>query len=308
MSFENVTSGIAGVTLVAYFSALCDLRFTAAQYALVSAAASIVGRFITGGSAGALIEAMGYVNFYILTAAATLPGVALILVDGADRARRALDRQRWNRKNPILSVGSLVVRARSQNRACSSQITERPRPTAFRRGQRAEAFVRTEQCRSAFRRRSGCRCEAIDVGAAPARFAGHPCRQQQGATVIGRAATRAPAPPSTRAAAPVDADSPEPKRPSIALAACASSSPADRHAPDREEEHAIRSAVALGSGATRRSPPGTDCALDHGGPPRSPARCGRTSVGTRFAIASQSQLERVNQAVGHSRRAPLPAR
>ena len=77
MGFENVTSGLAGVTLVAYFSALCDLRFTAAQYALISAAASIVGRFLTGGSAGALIEAMGYVWFYILTAVLTLPGVAI---------------------------------------------------------------------------------------------------------------------------------------------------------------------------------------------------------------------------------------
>lgn len=77
IGFENVTSGVAGVTLVAYFSALCDLRFTAAQYAMISAAASIVGRFLTGGSAGALIEAMGYVNFYILTAVLTLPGVAL---------------------------------------------------------------------------------------------------------------------------------------------------------------------------------------------------------------------------------------
>jgi MFS transporter, PAT family, beta-lactamase induction signal transducer AmpG len=75
MGFENLTSGIAGVTLVAYFSALCDLRFTAAQYALISAAASIVGRFVTGGSAGALIETMGYVNFYIMTAVVTLPGV-----------------------------------------------------------------------------------------------------------------------------------------------------------------------------------------------------------------------------------------
>ena len=34
----------AASTVVAYFSALCDLRFTAAQYALISAAASIVGR------------------------------------------------------------------------------------------------------------------------------------------------------------------------------------------------------------------------------------------------------------------------
>ena len=56
IGFENFASGIGGVTVVAYFSALCDLRYTAAQYALISAAASIVGRFLTGTSAGALIE------------------------------------------------------------------------------------------------------------------------------------------------------------------------------------------------------------------------------------------------------------
>jgi PAT family beta-lactamase induction signal transducer AmpG len=77
IGFENFASGIGGVTVVAYFSALCDLRFTASQYALISAAASIVGRFITGTSAGALVEGMGYVNFYLLTTVAALPGILL---------------------------------------------------------------------------------------------------------------------------------------------------------------------------------------------------------------------------------------
>ena len=77
IAFENFASGIGGVTVVAYFSALCDLRFTASQYALISAAASIVGRFVTGTSAGALVEGMGYVNFYLLTTAAALPGILL---------------------------------------------------------------------------------------------------------------------------------------------------------------------------------------------------------------------------------------
>src|SRR3546814_3680671 len=54
IGFENFASGVGGVTVVAYFSALCDLRFTASQYALISAAASVVGRFLTGTSAGAL--------------------------------------------------------------------------------------------------------------------------------------------------------------------------------------------------------------------------------------------------------------
>ena len=77
VGFENFASGFGGVAVVAYFSALCDLRFTAAQYALISAAASIVGRFITGTTAGSLIESMGYVNFYLLTTVVALPGILI---------------------------------------------------------------------------------------------------------------------------------------------------------------------------------------------------------------------------------------
>ena len=77
IGFENFASGIGGVTVVAYLSALCNLRFTATQYALLSALASIAGRFITGTTAGALIEAMGYVNFYLLTTLLAFPGVLL---------------------------------------------------------------------------------------------------------------------------------------------------------------------------------------------------------------------------------------
>ncbi len=75
--FENVASGIGGVTVIAYFSALCDLRFTASQYALISAAASIVGRFLTGTTAGAMVEEFGYVNFYLITTLAAVPGIVL---------------------------------------------------------------------------------------------------------------------------------------------------------------------------------------------------------------------------------------
>ena len=77
IGFENFASGIGGVTVVAYFSALCDLRFTASQYALISAAASIVGRFLTGTTAGALIERFGYVDFYLLTTGLAVPGILL---------------------------------------------------------------------------------------------------------------------------------------------------------------------------------------------------------------------------------------
>ena len=77
IGFENFASGIGGVAVVAYMSALCNLRFTATQYALLSALASIAGRSLTGTTAGGLIEAMGYVNFYVLTTVIALPGVVL---------------------------------------------------------------------------------------------------------------------------------------------------------------------------------------------------------------------------------------
>jgi PAT family beta-lactamase induction signal transducer AmpG len=77
IGFENFASGMGGVTVVAYLSALCNLRFTASQYALLSALASIAGRFITGTAVGSLIDAIGYVNFYVLTTLIALPGVLI---------------------------------------------------------------------------------------------------------------------------------------------------------------------------------------------------------------------------------------
>lgn len=79
IGFENFASGYGGVVVVAYFSALCNLQFTAAQYALISAAASVIGRVLTGTTAGSLIESIGYVDFYLLTTLAALPGVLLFI-------------------------------------------------------------------------------------------------------------------------------------------------------------------------------------------------------------------------------------
>jgi MFS transporter, PAT family, beta-lactamase induction signal transducer AmpG len=77
IGFENIASGFGGVVVVAFFSALCNLRFTAAQYALISAATSVFGRLLTGTTAGGLIQTMGYVNFYLLTTVLAVPGVLL---------------------------------------------------------------------------------------------------------------------------------------------------------------------------------------------------------------------------------------
>ena len=79
IGFENFSASVGDVAIVAYLSALCNLRFTATQFALLSALRAILGRFVSGTTAGALIERVGYVDFYLLTAALTLPGIGLYL-------------------------------------------------------------------------------------------------------------------------------------------------------------------------------------------------------------------------------------
>ncbi len=96
ISFESFAGSIGDVAIVAYLSALCNLRFTATQFALLSALRAILGRFVSGTTAGALIERVGFVDFYLLTSALTLPGIALYLfmlrrglvaVPGSDEAK-----------------------------------------------------------------------------------------------------------------------------------------------------------------------------------------------------------------------------
>ena len=77
IGFENFASGFGGVVLVAYFAALCNLQFTAAHYALISSATSVVGRLLTGTTAGAMVESMGFFNYYLLTTVVALPGIIL---------------------------------------------------------------------------------------------------------------------------------------------------------------------------------------------------------------------------------------
>lgn len=79
IGLENFSASIGDIAIVAYLSALCNLRFTATQFALLSSARAILGRFVSGTTAGALIERVGYVEFYMLTALMTVPGILVYL-------------------------------------------------------------------------------------------------------------------------------------------------------------------------------------------------------------------------------------
>lgn len=77
VAFENLASGMGTAAFVAFAMALCNHRFSATQYALLSALASL-GRILFGPVAGELVALMDWTNFFILTFFAALPGLFLV--------------------------------------------------------------------------------------------------------------------------------------------------------------------------------------------------------------------------------------
>ncbi|MBD0271423.1 MAG: MFS transporter [Acetobacteraceae bacterium] len=75
---ENFTDGLADAAFITYLSALTSRAFTATQYALLSSLAGVPLRTIGAGS-GALAEALGWPGFFLLTTAAALPAMGLMV-------------------------------------------------------------------------------------------------------------------------------------------------------------------------------------------------------------------------------------
>jgi PAT family beta-lactamase induction signal transducer AmpG len=78
IGIENLTGGMGSAAFVAYLSGLCNLAFTATQYALLTSLAA-VGRTILSASGGALADHFGWTPFFMLSAAACLPGLAALV-------------------------------------------------------------------------------------------------------------------------------------------------------------------------------------------------------------------------------------
>lgn len=74
---ENLTGGMGSAAFVAYLSGLCNIAFTATQYALLTSLAA-VGRTTLSASGGALADALGWTAFFVLATAACLPGLVLL--------------------------------------------------------------------------------------------------------------------------------------------------------------------------------------------------------------------------------------
>ena len=84
---ENITGAMAGTALITYLSSLCSPAFTATQFALLSAFASL-GRTVVASSGGILSEKIGWVRFFLLTSVVALPAILLFVWIGPrdDRA------------------------------------------------------------------------------------------------------------------------------------------------------------------------------------------------------------------------------
>ncbi len=77
IGLENLAGGMGTAAYVALLMALCDRRFSATQYALLSAL-SAVGRVYVGPAAGYLVDGLGWEQFFLFTFVIALPGIALL--------------------------------------------------------------------------------------------------------------------------------------------------------------------------------------------------------------------------------------
>ncbi len=74
---ENVTGGMGSAAFVAYLSSLCNVSYTATQYALLSSLAA-TARTMLSSSGGWFAETLGWVPFFGLTVLAAVPGLLLL--------------------------------------------------------------------------------------------------------------------------------------------------------------------------------------------------------------------------------------
>jgi MFS transporter, PAT family, beta-lactamase induction signal transducer AmpG len=74
---ENVTGGMGTVAFVALIMSLCDHRYTATQFALLSSLEAL-GRVFSGRPSAELVEMVGWAQFFFWSFLIALPGIWLV--------------------------------------------------------------------------------------------------------------------------------------------------------------------------------------------------------------------------------------
>ncbi len=78
IAVENLSGGMGTAAFVAYLSSLCNIAYTATQYALLSSFMAF-GRTLLSSSGGWLADHTSWVSFFVITTGAALPGLLLLV-------------------------------------------------------------------------------------------------------------------------------------------------------------------------------------------------------------------------------------
>jgi len=78
IGLENLCSGMGTAAYAAFLMSLCDRRFTATQYALLTSLMAVT-RVIVGAPTGVLAKSYGWETYFIVCALAAIPGLLFLL-------------------------------------------------------------------------------------------------------------------------------------------------------------------------------------------------------------------------------------
>lgn len=79
IAFENISGGMGSAAFLAFVMAICNKRYSATQYALLSSLAAL-GRVFISPTSGYIVEATGWAIFFLFTAITAMPGLILLWV------------------------------------------------------------------------------------------------------------------------------------------------------------------------------------------------------------------------------------
>jgi PAT family beta-lactamase induction signal transducer AmpG len=75
--FENFAHGLGTAAFLAFLMSVCERRYAATQFAVLSALLAL-SRTLAGGASGVLAESMGYGHYFFLTFLLAIPAFALL--------------------------------------------------------------------------------------------------------------------------------------------------------------------------------------------------------------------------------------
>ncbi|WP_262692548.1 AmpG family muropeptide MFS transporter [Kordiimonas aestuarii] len=79
VGLENFATGLGTTVIIAYYAGLCNVNFTATQFALLSSLGN-QARTLLGAPSGFVAEAVGWVEFFLYATAIAIPGLILLFI------------------------------------------------------------------------------------------------------------------------------------------------------------------------------------------------------------------------------------